>query len=824
MMAKNPSSPPVNLRTAVAGKPDLVVHGADLTVTARALAKLLAEKCHYLFVHGGEPVIVEENDAPPTMRPAGVNEIIIAVHKLSQPIKYKDHERQEITLPDKVAELYLAMPEEWRLRPLTSFANGPMLRDDGTIYCERGYDTSTGVYIYNVPKITVPDEPSREDAKSALATLRHPFRTFAFADRIEVDETFSVGGDKFIVKVVDLKQPPGRDESAFLAALLTAVCRPSLPIAPAIAMRGVQLSGSGVGKKLLLNGVAHVAFGQGAPSVALGSGKEFEKGLVAAVIRPDPMMAIDNFNGRKLQSEALCTVLTDRPAMVRVLGVSELKEANPRMLVCILGNAFTFAEDLVRRNFVVEMDAKVENPELRKFAGDFLADIAQQRAQLLQAALIIWRYGRQQVKSNSPPLGGFELWSRWIRDPLVALGCQDPVSVAEIAKLKTSDPTRLETAEIFQTWWTHHRDNKVKANELNEAVKAALEPDAKKRSRQAVASLVAKLVGTRLAGFHLRSDKDDKSRGRWTAVSYRLEQVGEDESEQATDPFGPTSAPKPQPKPQPKGMPFVFTSSAEDDPDDWQFNRTGDDAAARPEPAAPEAPQGCTSQNERTKVECDEIRWTSSDPLYSGPVVAVPDLGPDELDEHGAPQTSTGESLGQAFIPNSQKEKLRERGFTDKMLLHLYPEDARKILGDPTCTAEKWFSNNATTADPVERWRQGFARLDPRRDPCAGFRTGEWPRIHNVIRTFLASPFVKHAADHGWTDRELFGVHPVVGVARPDCCGVLMTNGRGAPVTRVTPMFFQFGNLVGRKATLNLSNSIEVWKWTRSTHDGGSDG
>src|SRR5262249_16505547 len=220
----------------------------------------------------------------------------------------------------------------------------------------------------------------------------------------------------------------------FLAALLTAVCRPSLPIAPAIAMRSATLSGSGVGKKLLLDAISHVAFGQGAPSVALGKGKEFEKGVVAAVIRPDPMLVIDNFNGRELQSETLCTVLTDRPAMVRVLGVSDLKEANPRMLISIAGNGYTFAEDLVRRNFVIELDAKLENRELRKFAGNFLAGIAQQRPQLLQAALTIWRYGRQQVKSNSRPLGGYEQWSAWVRDPLVALGCEDPVSVAKITK------------------------------------------------------------------------------------------------------------------------------------------------------------------------------------------------------------------------------------------------------------------------------------------------------------------------------------------------------------------------------------------------------
>src|SRR5262249_59814845 len=54
---RNPE-PPIVLRDVLASKPDLVVHGADLTVTARALAKWLAEKCENLFLHNGKPALV----------------------------------------------------------------------------------------------------------------------------------------------------------------------------------------------------------------------------------------------------------------------------------------------------------------------------------------------------------------------------------------------------------------------------------------------------------------------------------------------------------------------------------------------------------------------------------------------------------------------------------------------------------------------------------------------------------------------------------------------------------------------------------------------
>jgi len=40
------------------------------------------------------------------------------------------------------------------------------------------------------------------------------------------------------VPVVDVSKPPGRDESSFLVALLTAVCRPSLHLAAGCAVAG----------------------------------------------------------------------------------------------------------------------------------------------------------------------------------------------------------------------------------------------------------------------------------------------------------------------------------------------------------------------------------------------------------------------------------------------------------------------------------------------------------------------------------------------------------------------------------------------------------
>ena len=60
---------------------------------------------------------------------------------------------------------------------------------------------------------------------------------------------------------------------------------------------------------------------------------------------------------------------------------------------------------------------------------------------------------RQQI-TRGKPLGSFETWAEWCRDPLLTLGCRDPVE--RIEALKANDPRRQRIAELFQVWWEHH--------------------------------------------------------------------------------------------------------------------------------------------------------------------------------------------------------------------------------------------------------------------------------------------------------------------------------------------------------------------------------
>jgi hypothetical protein len=159
---------------------------------------------------------------------------------------------------------------------------------------------------------------------------------------------------------------------------------------------------------------------------------------------------LDNVNGTMLRSDTLASVLTERPTRVRRLGRTGMVTLNSTAFIAVTGNGLTVSEDLARRFIISQLDAHCEDPEQRRFEPGFLQQIQSRRADLLGAALTIWRWGRQNAAHLDPgrPLGSFETWAEWCRDPLLALGCRDPVE--RIDSVKADDPQRRQIVTLFE--------------------------------------------------------------------------------------------------------------------------------------------------------------------------------------------------------------------------------------------------------------------------------------------------------------------------------------------------------------------------------------
>jgi hypothetical protein len=419
-------------------------------------------------------------------------------------------------LPRVFAVMYLDWHGEWRLPPLHGIASAPLLQEDGSICSTEGYDPASGMWCENAPDLTglIPDQPTKDNATAALRLIRDTFKTFCFADADMVGD--SGGG----VAVIDATKPPAREESAFLIALMTAVCRPSLPLAPAVLVRAAPMSGAGAGKGLLARCMSIIAFGREPHAVTGGSSsEELEKRIAAELMEGGPILFLDNLNNTAVRSDLLASTITERQTRVRLLGRSQMVPLNTSAFVILTGNGLTVAEDLARRFIIVELDPRTEDPEARCFTTDIRTEVTTRRPELLAALLTIFRWGRQTPGINrGRVLGSFEQWCRWVRDPLIALGCQDPAE--RISEAKERDGRRQVIADLFRMWWEHHGDLPVAVRQLDDNIKQLLDPQG--RGRQYLASQLEKLSGTRLAGFVLMRQP---SPGRWGAATYALKQT-----------------------------------------------------------------------------------------------------------------------------------------------------------------------------------------------------------------------------------------------------------------------------------------------------------
>jgi len=179
-------------------KPDLIVHAAERSATARALAHLFANESppRIFFRIDGTPVfVVRIPNAGAEMKALTRDHLINFAHDRCQPIKKTEQGRVEVSLPDRVAELTLAILTSDGLLPtIVGTTTGPILRPNGDVCCTPGFDPASGLFICDAPTLTLPARPTLEDAKGALRHLRWASRTFAFTDRKTKVENFNVGG------------------------------------------------------------------------------------------------------------------------------------------------------------------------------------------------------------------------------------------------------------------------------------------------------------------------------------------------------------------------------------------------------------------------------------------------------------------------------------------------------------------------------------------------------------------------------------------------------------------------------------------------------
>src|SRR6516165_12240180 len=256
-----------------------------------------------------------------------------------------------IAMPDKVSE--------WPFAPLTGLIQCPTLRRDGSLLDVNGYDECTGLVLLNsleVPPIAA--SPSREDAEAALELLSGLIEECPFVDQ--------------------------SSRAVALSMILTPVLRAAMEVAP---MHLVTAPLAGTGKSYLADIAAMIATGDRcAVKPASHDPEETEKRLIGSALAGFPIIGLDNCRD-VIAGDFFCQIV-ERPLMsLRGLGKSDKHRVPNTFTMFCNGNNTTVAADMVRRTLRCAMDANLEHPETREFAGNPLAAVQRNRGQYVAACL-----------------------------------------------------------------------------------------------------------------------------------------------------------------------------------------------------------------------------------------------------------------------------------------------------------------------------------------------------------------------------------------------------------------------------------------------------
>jgi hypothetical protein len=314
------------------------------------------------------------------------------------------------------------------VRPLELVTETPLLRPDGTILQERGYDTATGILFQPSAAFgPIPEKPTREDALRALGVLLEVVQDFPFAASMH--------------------------RSAWVASTLTPLARPAFDGPSPLSL--VDANVRGAGKGLLVSCSSTIAVGRPAATATYSHDPiEMRKVVTSVAKSGEPLILLDNVSGA-FGNAALDAALTSVEWCDRLLGTNDA----PRLpLLCswfATSNNALIAADTARRVCHIRIESKEERPEERDgfTHPDLLAWVRQERPRLLQAALtILAAYcaaGRPKAKLK--PWGSFEGWSDLIRQCIVWLGLPDPAATRVALAEEADQDVRLLRA-LMAMW------------------------------------------------------------------------------------------------------------------------------------------------------------------------------------------------------------------------------------------------------------------------------------------------------------------------------------------------------------------------------------
>jgi hypothetical protein len=290
------------------------------------------------------------------------------------------------------------------LPPLAGLARQPYFREpDGELITHPGYDkTAQRFGVFDARQFVIPD-PTPEAARSALDLLEGLLAEFHFV--------------------------AATDKAAALAAIFTAVVRPTLPYAPGFHVRAPVF---GSGKTYLCELIGAFAGPGGNAKVSYPTTSEEATKVILSLLLTSPaVIEFDDMDTDWIPHGTVNRMLTAEHITDRILGVSKTATVSTRTLFLGSGNNVGPIRDLLRRVLTIHVDPRCATPATLSYKGSPVDKVRQQRGVYVAAVLTIiqaWRGAGspRAAVDNIANFGG--VWSDYCRHPLMWLGHPDPAS------------------------------------------------------------------------------------------------------------------------------------------------------------------------------------------------------------------------------------------------------------------------------------------------------------------------------------------------------------------------------------------------------------
>ena len=308
---------------------------------------------------------------------------------------------------------------DWPFPVLAGITEVPVLRKDGSVLLDPGYDKIT--QLLYVPSNTVempkpPDHPTKEDAKEAVRVLMEAIGDFPFDSQAS--------------------------EANAIASLITPIVRPA--IEGHIPFELIDATRAGTGKSKLADIKAYTATGRKAAfKTPPESPGEWRKIITTTLMEGTTVNIIDNVRA-KIDSAALDALITAHSWSDRLLGGNENVTLPNKGVWAATGNNITIGGDLPRRCYIIRLDAGTAKPwkrtgltvtyedmdgqlvtEMDHTFIDLDAWLPENRGRIIAAILTIaraWYEAGKPQDNDLPVFGSFEEWTRIIGGMLAYAG------------------------------------------------------------------------------------------------------------------------------------------------------------------------------------------------------------------------------------------------------------------------------------------------------------------------------------------------------------------------------------------------------------------